>query len=162
MQTATTRTTKKPAPPTFAQWSAMLRADIERKAAACGCDVSGLTIEIMTTDNTWGDRTGLVFSGASDEVCERAARFFEAWAGKHLRRMGVVGGYNAQESIGYVGKAYFSRYANGAKGWYIDGSGGNTVDPVAMTVTTYYGRVSHPVEVRTGFATSFIYYPCAD
>ena len=67
--------------------------------------------------------------------------------------------YGAQASISYEGEFYFACYDNGAQGWHRDR---DIVDFEKMTVTTSYGYVSHPVELRRGFATSYVYYPGAD
>lgn len=141
-------------------WESLFTAALATAAKQCGCDITGLRFERCTTDQTWGDRCGLVFFGASDAVNERAARFFEKWAQLNLRRLGVVGvNYGAQASISYEGEFYFACYDNGAQGWHRDR---DIVDFEKMTVTTSYGYVSHPVELRRGFATSYVYYPGAD
>jgi hypothetical protein len=162
MNTTTRTAAKKSTPKVNADnWRKHLMATIRAKAALCGADVTGLQMDTVTTDATWGDRIGLVFHGASDEVCERAARFFEAWASKNLRALGVVGGYQAQSSIGYVGAMIFTRYQNGAKNWSRDDRCGVTYDVEAGTVTQY-GVTDRPVEMKRGWATSYVYYPCAD
>lgn len=143
-----------------ADWTSTFTAALARAAKQCGCDITSLRFERCTTDATWGDRCGLVFYGASDAVNERAARFFEKWAAENLRKLGVVGvNYGAQASISYEGEFYFCRYENGAQGWHRDR---DTVDFEKMTVTTSYGYVSHPIELRRGFATSYVYYPGAE
>lgn len=141
-------------------WRAEFKAAIERAAAKCGSDISNLKWEDCSTDRTWGDRCGLVFFGAADDVNERAAKYFEKWAHKHLRAMGVVGSYNAQASISYAGEMYYSKCENGAGGWYPEGT--DKVDLAAKTITTNYGSVSHAIEMRLGFATSYVYFPCAE
>jgi hypothetical protein len=120
-------------------------------AAATKAGVGGLEDlewEGVTTDATWGDRCGLVFFGATPEVNERAAMFFVAWAGKNLRKLGIVGGYQTQESISFAGEFTFTRFANGAKGWH-------------RTRGEYTGS-TELLETFKGFATSYVYYPCAD
>lgn len=142
-------------------WRTLFSNALHAAAMKAGSDLTGLQWESCDTDRTWGDRCGLVFFGASPEVNERAARFFETWASRNLRKLGVVGGYNAQESVGFVGELVFTRYANGASGWHRY-TGRETLDFEALTVTTDYGYTSHPVEMRRGVATSYVYYPCAD
>lgn len=162
MNTTTRTAAKKSTPKVNADnWREHLMATIRAKAALCGADVTGLQMDTVTTDATWGDRIGLVFHGASDEVCERAARFFEGWASKNLRTLGVVGGYQSQESIGYVGVMIFTRWDNGAKGWHRDDRCGVTYDVEAGTVTQFK-VANRPVEMKRGWATSYVYYPCAD
>ena len=146
---------------TTTTWEDTFKTALTSAATKAGIDTADLKWERCTTDSTWGDRCGLVFFGASPEVCERAARYFEAWARKHLRAMKVVGGYGSQESIGYVGEMYFVRYENGANGWYVNRPSMAKVDFEAGTVTTDYGHVTRPVEMRRGIAVSYIYYPCA-
>jgi len=162
MNTTTRTAAKKSTPRVNANnWREHLMATIRAKAALCGADVTGLQMDTVTTDATWGDRIGLVFYGASDEVCERAARFFEGWASKNLRALGVVGGYQAQSSIGYEGVMIFTRWDNGTKGWHRADRGGVTYDVEAGTVTQFK-VANRPVEMKRGWATSFVYYPCAD
>lgn len=125
-------------------------------AAKGGLDLTGLQVERCSTDRTWGDRDGLVFFGAAPEVNERAAKFFEVWAHKNLRRLGAVGGYETQESIHFEGAFYFVAFDNGARGWHRgeDKSGLKVGDKPYSYLTK--------TEARAGFATSFVYYPCAD
>lgn len=143
-------------------WTDTFRKALEQAAAKAGFKAP--RFEDCTTDATWGDRCGLVFWGEAPEVCERAARYFESWARKHLRAMNVIGGYNQQESIGVEGQFYFARYANGAKGWYRIRK--DTKIPVEGTGQTYNvggePYTNTVEEVRLGYATSYVYYPCAD
>ncbi len=159
-------------------WWSIFRKALHAAAAKCGSDVSGLTFGVCDTDRTWGDRCGLVFWGASPEVNEKAARYFERWASKHLRAMGVVGGYDRQESISYFGPLRFIAYDNKASGWYRTsdrgvsdtkvGDGGEAMigwhkasDPNAKPGEREW-TAARCVGVRDGFATSYIYYPCAE
>lgn len=130
-------------------WEAKFAGALAAAAAKAGVSLEGLEWERCDTDRTWGDRVGLVFFGC--EGAERAAKFFEKWAGKNLRKMKVVGGYEQQESIGFEGPFRYLEFANGARGWY------------RGTVEGYEapGR-TELVKTKQGFATSFVYYPCAD
>lgn len=129
-------------------WSDKFRAALAVAASKAGVSLEGLQIEGCTIDNTWGDKVGLAFFGAAPEVNARAARFFEAWARKHLRAMGVVGGYGCQESINYVGPMFRATYPNGAGGWYRE---------------SYRERMGgEGATVVDGVAVSYVYYPCAD
>jgi hypothetical protein len=103
---------------------------------------------------------GLVFFGAATEVCERAARFFVQWVGRWGRELSIVGGYERQSSIGYVGEMVFVRYTNGAKGWYRKDS--FRKEPVAGTEERYGEFVNRLEEVRVGIASSYVYFPCAE
>lgn len=156
---------RKPSFPAFPvnakNWEAAFKSALTRAAKAAGVDVSSVNWECCTTDNTWGDQCGLVFFGAdNDETNERCARWFEKWAHQNLRKAGVVGEYDSQESISFVGEMFFTRYANGTDGWHRPLF--NKYDLNAMTVTSDFGRVIHPLEMRKGYATSYVYYPCAD
>lgn len=140
-------------------WRRKFKAALEGAAAKAGISLEGLEFDACTTDQTWGDRCGLVFYGAAPEVNERAAKFFEAWARKNLRKLGAVGGYETQESIGFAGEMYFTAYSNGAHGWYkmrkdtkLPAEGEKPYANLDLTCT----------KVRQGFATSYVYYPCAD
>jgi hypothetical protein len=153
---------------TASGWEAKFAGALYSAAQKAGIGaIEDIEWEHVTTDATWGDRCGLVFFGASPETCERAAKFFEAWACKNLRKMKVVGGYGSQESIGYVGEFEFSRFSNGARGWHrvwsgstkrveghVEKFGPSTVFPEGWELTT--------VEVKAGWATSYVYYPGAD
>jgi hypothetical protein len=161
MTRATSKTNEKQAYQIDAKnWELAFRSALTHAAKEAGFDVSSVKWERCTTDNTWGDRCGLVFFGASDEINERCAKYFLNWASKNLRKAGVVGGYDTQESISFAGAMFFTRYDNGANGWHKPIF--NKYDIDAMTVTTDYGSVSHPIEMKKGFATSYVYYPCAD
>lgn len=160
MNTTETKTMTK-----TAKWEVLFRAALESAMQKAGVSSEGLRFERCDTDRTWGDRCGLVFFGAAPDVCERAAKFFEAWAHKNLRKLGVVGGYTSQESINFEGAFYFSAYDNGAKGWHRVRK--DTVMPVAGVVQHIAVAGLTPfdlacTEVRQGFATSYVYYPCAD
>lgn len=151
-------------------WEEKFEAALKVSADKAGISLDGLRFERCTTDATWGDRTGLVFFGASPVVNERAARFFETWASKNLRKLGAVGGYQSQESIRYEGAFHFSRYDNGANGWhrgptisyegFVKASGEESGRDANGAFR--YAAQARPVETREGFATSFVYYPCAD
>lgn len=147
-------------------WTANMWAELTEAAEKAGMNVEGLKFEACTTEATWGDRCGLVFFGAAPEVNERAAKWFEKWAAKNL----TWSSYEAQRSVGFAGEFRFTRWANGAKGWH-------KVWPPEAFKFEYEKRV--PVvgegdwlcdgtfhnkceEIRLGFATSYVYYPCAD
>lgn len=152
----------------MADWTTMLREAMKKQATACGCNIDGLDFEGCYTERTWGDRMGLAFFGASPEVCERAARFFEKWAAQNAKDMGI-GDYSAQRSIAYEGPFYYVRFSNGASGWY-RGTTEHKVGDVERkpAYVNSEGREVFPAydlkteEVRHGFATSYAYYPCAD
>jgi hypothetical protein len=142
---------------TIATWRDHLRAAIGRKAAQCGADVSALRIDLCVTDAEDGSRYGLVFHGARPDVCERAARFFAAWAATHLRDLGVVGGHGAQESIEYVGEMAFAPGAGSASAsadWHRAGT--------VAEETVYYGCGEDGYgddPPARGWATSYVYHP---
>lgn len=127
-------------------WREAFKNSLTAKAKASGCELGELAFETCTTDNTWGDRVGLVFFGAPAEVQERAARYFEKWADANMN----WGGYESQRSVRYEGEFHFARFDNGANGWYR----GALDDETAAKKTL--------VESRVGHATSYVYYPCAD
>ena len=160
----TTATTSKKQAQTFPinakNWESAFKSALIRAARVAGFDVATVEWTYCTTDNTWGDRCGLVFFGASDEINERCAKYFEQWASANLRKAGVVGGYNAQESISFAGAMVFTRYDNGVNGWHVPRFCKYDFD--ALTVTTDYGFVSQAIEMKKGFATSYVYYPGAD
>ena len=150
------------------KWETLFLVDLRKSAAKAGVSLEGLKYERATLDQTWGDKCGFVFYGASPEVNERAAKFFEAWARKNLRKLNAVGGYNTQESIGFIGVYYFARYSNGAEGWHRFSPSKPEI-PVAGSVQTIAScGPSLPAwelrceEVRLGYATSYVYYPGAD
>lgn len=139
-------------------WTVSLEAALKKAAAKCGANIEGLKWEHCTTDNTWGDRVGLVYYGAAPEVCERAAKYAEAWMAKNLRKLGVVGGYDAQESIGYVGVYHYTAWSNKACAW----SKGPLKSEDVIGHKPYKDLDLVCTEVRTGHATSYVYYPGAD
>lgn len=147
-------------PITTENWEEAFKSALVRAAREANIDISSVSWERCTTDSTWGDRCGFVFFGASDEINERCAKYFEIWASKNLRNAGVVGGYESQESISFFGQMVFTRYNNGVNGWHAPRF--KTYNFDAMTVTTDYGYVSRPIEMKKGYATSYVYYPCAD
>lgn len=123
-------------------------------AAKAGIDISALKSAGCTTDSTWGDRCGIVFYGASIEVCERAAQFFLAYAQKQPRNSS----YESQSSLGYQGRMHFVRYSNNAQGWY---RGELPAAPAPYNIGTD-GFVLERVEGYEGVAVNTTYYPCAD
>jgi hypothetical protein len=145
---------------TKVDWRALFTKALETAAKKAGFEAP--KFEDCTTNNTWGDRVGLVFYGSTPEVNERAAKFFEAWASKYLRKLGAVGGYDAQGSIGYSGAFHYVRYDNKAAGWYRGAK--NTDKPGEVKATKEVnGYDLKCVETRDdGHATSYVYYPCAD
>ena len=163
MNTATVKKSTKQAktfPINAKNWESAFKSALIRAAQTAGFDLTPVEWTYCTTDNTWGDRCGLVFFGGSDEINERCAKYFKNWASANLRAAGVVGGYNAQESISFAGEMIFTKYDNGVEGWHVPCR--NKYDFEALTVTTDYGFVSQAVEMKRGFATSYVYYPGAD
>lgn len=132
-------------------WMDHLRAAIVDAAKRHGCDITGLSFEGASLDSTWGDKVGLVFWGASDDVNERAAAFAEQWFSKHGETFKLFGRYEAQRSIGRCGVRYYSRFDNGASGWHDKPTGERAGDQRPALV-----------ETRVGHSVSFVYYPCAD
>ena len=132
-------------------WEDHLRAALSGAAARCGSDITGLDFEMTTLDSCWGDLVGLVFWGAADDVNQRAAAFGEKWLRKHGREFGLFGRYEAQGNVGLCGVRYYTRYDNGANGWY--------TTPPAPRVAD---KMPALVETRMGHSVSFVYYPCAD
>lgn len=141
-------------------WTDLFRSALENAAARAGIALQGLQFEGCSTDRTWGDRCGMVFFGATPEVCERAARFFVQWMHRWGRELNIVGGYNRQASIGYEGQMVYTRWSNGAKDWYpLRGE----PMPVVGTEQKYSEEFTNRLEeVRVGIAASYVYYPCAD
>lgn len=133
-------------------WEAKFAGALYAAMTKAGCvgAVEDLKWDRCAIDRTWGDKDGLVFYGSTPEMNERAAKFFETWAGRNLRKMNVVGGYDRQEAIAYVGEFQFTRFENGAQGWHRKRGAG---EPAYSTKL---------LETREGYATSFVYYPCAD
>jgi hypothetical protein len=145
-------------------WRKIFEANLKAAMAKAGVGFEGLKWDGCTTDQTWGDRCGLVFYGGTPEVNERAARYFERWANKHLRKLGGVGGYESQESISYFGPMTYVRFSNKAEGWH---KGTNEQRGYKVGHVEVYGKGESTFEIRTeevreGFATSYVYYPCAD
>ena len=144
--------------PRRVSWTAMFETALRSAAAKCGQSLDGLRWERCTIDQTWGDRCGLVFFGSSAKVNERAAKFFEAWADKNLRKLGAVGGYETQESIRFAGLFHFSEYSNGAKGWHRGPMG---EAPAPRTLPGCGDFILERTKAHEGYATSYVYYPCA-
>jgi hypothetical protein len=136
---------------TKADWRKGFQAAMIAAANKAGVDASTVQFEGCTTDRTWGDRCGLVFYGADAAILERCAKYFETWASKHLSR----GEYSAQSSIHYEGKFHYNKFTNGAAGWYR----GEAKPYVASMIGDFLLDL---VEVKEGYATSYVYYPCAD
>lgn len=130
-------------------WQKAFAGALAKAAAKAGESLEGLAWEGCSLERTWGDLDGLVFFGGSEELSERAARFFQAWASRNLREMKVVGGYGAQAAIRYAGPMTFRRFENGARAWG-KGEGGTTSGTVAV------------VETKKGHATAYVYYPCSE
>ena len=130
-------------------WRGVFETALRTAARGAQHDLAGLAWETCTTDATWGDRVGLVFWGASPETCERAARYFEAWASRHMRE------YETQESIRFEGLRYYTAFDNGARGWHREPGEHPAGRPIPCTSVRC-------TETRVGFATSYAYYPCAD
>lgn len=128
--------------------------DLKRASERAGVDISGLQYDHATLEANWGDLVGLVFYGASREVNERAAQYFEKWAQKHFS----AGNYNAQRAIRQMGEYHFSRFNNGAKGWYR----GPLKEVPADRKLSGCDFVLKCVETREGFGVATTYYPCAD
>jgi len=142
-------------------WESKFAAVLGASAKKAGMSLDGLKWERCTTDATWGDRCGLVFFGASPEINKRAAKFFEAWAALNLRKAGIVGDYNAQESIRFEGLFHYLAYNNGARGWY-RGADLESLKVGDVKYTLSNGFDLALTEKRDGFATSYVYYPCGD
>ncbi len=123
-------------------------------ATKAGVSLDGLQVMGCTTDRTWGDRVGLVFYGAAADVCERAARFYLAYAQKQPRKSS----YDAQASLSYQGIMHFVRYSNGAQGWYT----GALPPAPACPADVNDGFILERVECYEGYAVNTTYYPCAD
>jgi hypothetical protein len=126
-------------------WEDHLRAALEETAAEAGFDVAGLGFDHAVLDNTWGDRCGLVFYGASDAAVRWAAATAKDWISAHGDAHKIFAG-SAQRSLSIEGERHFARYSNGVSGWYRK--------PAAASPTLS--------ETRTGFAVSFVYYPGSD
>lgn len=128
------------------------QAALSRAAKKAGINVEHIKSEHVCTDRTWGDRCGVVFYGGSPELNERVARFFLAWLGKHAG----TGSYDAQRSVSYQGRMYFTRFTNGVAGWYA----GALPDYAPRTLDN--GFVLRRLEGYEGVAVNTTYYPCAD
>ncbi|MES2384510.1 MAG: hypothetical protein V4593_08170 [Pseudomonadota bacterium] len=135
--------------------SPAFQSALSRAAEIAGVSLEGLLSAQCTTDRTWGDRCGVVFYGATMAVCERAARFFLAYAQRQPRRSS----YDAQSSLGYHGVMHFVRYSNGAQGWY---TGALPPAPAPTTIQGCGDFVFERVEGYEGVAVNTTYYPCAD
>lgn len=135
--------------------NAKFEAAFRAAAAKAGVDISAVKWTGCTTDATWGDRVGQVFYGADPAVNERAAKFFEAW----YRKNAAASSYDAQSSIGFAGLYHFSRYSNGAQGWY---RGALPPAPAPYKIDMCGDFVFERVEAYEGYAVSTTYYPSAD
>lgn len=142
--TATETETKNPRNLTRAQTVEAFRKFIAARAARDGIDVSGLQISPATLEATWGDLFGFVFHGCADDVNERAAAAFLAFAHKHMKS----GSYEAQYALRPAGVRFFHEYTNGASAW-------SKSDEASKFVA-----LKSPIVKGHAIATT--YYPCAD
>jgi hypothetical protein len=120
------------------------RKFIVARAAKEGVDVSRLQIEGATLEANWGDLCGYVFFGCADEINERVANCFLAFAQKKAS----AGSYECQNALRLAGPRYYHEYTNGAKSW-------STNDKASEFVA-----LARPIE--KGHSVATVYYPCAD
>lgn len=142
--TATETETKNPRNLTTRQTVEAFRKFISARAARDGIDVSGLEISTATLEANWGDLSGFVFHGCADEINERVAASFLAFAHKHMKS----GSYEAQYALRPAGVRFFHEYTNGASNWSKSGEASKFV--------------ALKNSIVKGHAVATTYYPCAD
>lgn len=131
-------------------WEDRLTVAIAEAAKEAGHNVSAMECQPITVDNTWGDRVGLVFFGASEDANKWAASFAEDWIARNGERLNIFGGYERQRSVGTHGPRYKCTYDDGTTGEW-------SRDNVAPSYSSY-----KVVSYVTGYTVSHTYYPCAD
>ena len=140
--------------------AAKFRTDLLAAAKLAGFDVTDLRWESVTTDTTWGDRCGYVFTGCDAAVNERAAKYFQAW----IARNAGAGSYGVQRSIGWAGEMLFTKWSNGVENWHrVTNLRDTDRNPAVGDTLAGLGDARFTcLEVRRGFAVSTTYYPCAE
>lgn len=156
---------------TWSNWRKFFEADLAAAAAKCGCDVSALKMADTLTDRTWGDRYALVFYGADDATCHRAAEFFVKWGSRNLN---PLRSYDSQVHVAMHTNGRnepiameFMRFDNGAEGWHAAGAVAAREalpeEPETEIVPGVMWRRPKLVETRRApFAVNYLYIPCAD
>ena len=80
-------------------WEKKFETALAASAKKARVSLDGLKWDDHLYLDAWGDRTGLVFYGASSDVNARAAKFFEAWSVKNK----LGSGYPATREVTHKG-----------------------------------------------------------
>lgn len=100
----------------MSKWEKQLKADMDRAMVKAGV-TEQVKWETYSEPTSYGHKHGLVFYGASPEICERAARYFHKWAGKNVYKLKMIA--SAEALVSYLGAVTFTLYERNVRGKHI-------------------------------------------